>query len=79
MIDNDFDPYLTLQNHDAWITQMATHNENLAMLMKEFANTQARDHDMIAGLTRTIQMQQRLISAMDLRIKRLEEHNEITD
>ena len=79
MIDNDFDPYETLKNHDDWIAQMATHNENLALLMKEFANTQARDHDMIAAMTRTIQMQQRLISAMDLRIKRLEEHNEITD
>jgi predicted transcriptional regulator len=80
MFDNNgFDPYETLKNHDDWIAQMAQHNESLAELMKDFSKTQAKDHDLIKQMVRTIQMQQNLISSMDDRIQRLEELNEIKD
>jgi 3-methyladenine DNA glycosylase/8-oxoguanine DNA glycosylase len=76
MFNDNWDPYETLQNHDEWIAQMAQHNESLAELMKDFSKTQAKDHDLIRQMVRTIQMQQNLISSMDDRIQQLEEKYE---
>ncbi len=72
MLDNDFDPFQILQNHEDWIAEMATNLEALAKGERDLSKLVEQQHRLIRHLAIGFEHQHKLVMQLNERLERLE-------